>query len=213
MPNWSVTSQPKGVYISSIYNISNNLDRYLTTIKITLQNIHKQKVEFFFRISYDTYTWTEWEKFHEESYDLLNNHKLNGIYFQYKVVMVSQSEDKNPYLQSLNMDFKPFANIENIGDLPIKPKIWIKKVNGKGSIVLINHTTGQRIELKNLNNSEEVYIDCENEEIVSSNQNLGVYRYDSHNDEYLELIRGDNYLTSDGDFNLDVRYRGLLLQE
>lgn len=127
--------------------------------------------------------------------------------------MIADSDAVKPYFQSLTMDLRPFSYIENTGDLPIQPKLWIRKTNGKGDIALINFTTGQRVEFKDLHNHEEVFIDCENEEIISSNQVIGIYRYDSHNDEYLELIRGSNYMTSEGDFDLDVRYKATLLQE
>lgn len=213
MAKWSVVTNPRGVYTSPIHSIGNTLDKYVATINIDSQNIHNEKVEYYFRVSHDVIKWTEWERFYETSHDLLDNYKLNGLYFQYKIVMVSKQESTKPYVKAIKMDFEPFSSVENIGDLPVSPKIWIKKINGSGTVALINHTTGQRVELENLNNNEEVYIDCENEEIVSSNQEFGVYRYDSHNDEFLELIRGENYLTSEGDFDLDIRFRAKLLQE
>lgn len=214
MPNWSTISNPKGVYISPIYSVSNALDRYVTTINIGLQNPHDQQAMYYFRVSYDTKNWTEWKKFYDTSYDLLDEHKLSGLYFQYKVVLISESLAKAPFLQSFELIFKPFAFIDNVGDLETKPKIWIRKVNGKGNIKIINHTTGQEVEFTDLLSGEEVYVDCENEEIVSSHQDsLSIYRYDNHNDEFLELIRGDNYITSEGDFDLDIRYKGILLQE
>ena len=213
MANWSTLSVPRGAYISPSFFISNSLDKYIANIKEKLINIHNQRVEYYFRVSYNQNDWTDWKRMYTTSYDLLDEYTLAGLYIQFQITMVADSEAVKPYLQSFEMDLKPYSYVENVGDLPVKPKIWIRKKNGKGDIAIINFTTGQRVEFKELNNNEEVYIDCENEEIVSSNQVNGVYRYDSHNDEYLELIRGNNYITSEGDFDLDIRHKAILLQE
>lgn len=213
MANWSTLGVPRGSYTSPPFFISNDLDRYVATISETLINTHNQEVSYSFRVSYNLLNWTDWKEFYTTSYDLLDEYGLKGLYIQIKISMVSDNEQKKPYLQSFNMELRPYANIDNTGDLAIKPKIWIRKKNGKGDISIINFTTGQVLELKDLNNNEEIYIDCDNEEIVSSNQHLGIYRYDSHNDEYLELIRGVNYITSIGDFDLDIRHKGILLQD
>ena len=213
MATWSRLSVPRGVYVSPSFYISNSLDKYIADIKETIVNPHNQVIQYFFRVSYDQHTWTDWKRLYTTSYDFLDDYSLTGLYVQFQVVIIADNHSVKPYLQSLDIALKPFYYVENVGDLPIKPKVWIRKRNGRGDITLINFTTGQRVEFKDINNGEEIYIDCENEEIVSSNQTLGVYRYDSHNDEYLELVRGDNYITSDGDFDLDIRYKGILLQE
>ncbi|MEQ6356555.1 hypothetical protein ABNX05_18185 [Lysinibacillus sp. M3] len=213
MVNWSRLGVPRGVYISPAFFVSNTLDKYIANIKETLINVHNQTVEYYYRVSYNQVEWTDWERLFTTSYDFLDNYTLAGLYIQLQIVMVADNEAVKPYLQKLEIDLKPYGFVENTGDLPIKPKIWIRKKNGKGNIAIINFTTGQRVEFKDLNNSEEIYVDCENEEIVSSNQVNGVYRYDSHNDEYLELVRGSNYITSEGDFDLDIRHKAILLQE
>ena len=213
MVKWSKLNAPRGSYISPSFCISNVLDKYIAEIEETVVNPHNQEIEYFFRISYNQIHWTDWKKVHLTSYDFLNEYDLLGMYIQFRVIMIADNELVKPYLRSLDISFKPYGYVENTGDLPVKPKIWIRKKNGKGDIAIINFTTGQRVEFKDLNNNEEVYVDCENEEIVSSNQYIGVYRYDSHNDEYLELVRGSNYLTFEGDFDLDIRHKAILLQE
>ncbi len=213
MATWSTMSAPRSVYISPSFYVSNKLERYVADIKETVINVHNQKIEYFFRTSYNQVDWSAWEKFYVTSSDFLNESTLSGLYVQFQISLSTTHLSLKPYLQSLEIDLKPYSFVENSGDLPIKPKLWIRKKNGKGNIALINHTTGQRVEFKNLNNNEEVYVDNENEEIVSSNQTFGVYRYDDHNDEYLELAIGDNYLTSEGDFDFDIRYKAILLQE
>ena len=213
MPTWSKLSAPRAIYISPSFYVSNDLDRYVADIKETTINIHGQKIEYFYRTSYNQLDWSKWEKFYTISHDFLNENTLSGLYVQFQVAITTSHLNLKPYLQSLSVDLKPYSYVGNTGDKEILPKIWIKKKNGKGDIVIINFTTGQRVEFKDIDNNEEIYVDCENEEIVSSNQHLGIYRYDNHNDEYLELARGDNYITSIGDFDFDIRYKAILLQE
>lgn len=213
MATWSNLLKPKGVYTSQSYPISNDLQKYIATINTQLINTYNQKIELYFSVSYDYINWTNWKMFNTSSFNLLDDYDLNGLIFRYKIVFEAENDSKKPYFQSIDFKFDPYGNIENTGDLVLKPKLWITKRNGDGDIAIINHTTGQRIELKNLKNNEEVFIDCEDEEIVSSFQNVGIYRYDDHNDEYLELIRGENYIKYEGDFDLEARFQNILLQE
>lgn len=67
--------------------------------------------------------------------------------------------------------------------------------------------TNQTLVVDNLIDNEEVFIDCQKEDIVSDRQHLGVYRYDDHNDEFLALIIGTNLLKGKGDFDMDVRHQ------
>lgn len=213
MATWGQIITPRGSYISPSFLITSNLDRFIATIKQQIINIYNQSVEVNFRVSYDELNWTAWEKLYETSYDFLDEYELQSIYIQFQINLVSKDEVSKPYFQSLELVLKPFTVIDNIGDRPLKPKIWITKRNGDGDISLINFTTKQEMTFKGIQNGEEIYIDCENQDIVSSNQSLGIYRYDSHNDEFLEIIKGENYLTSKGDFDFDIRYKGTLLQE
>lgn len=213
MANWSSLGVPRGGYDSQSFYVSNNLDRYIATITDDISNPYNETLNYYFRVSYDQINWTEWKLISTSSSGFLDEFTLTGLYLQIRVSMIATNDSTKPYFRSLNFALSPFSYIDNTGDLPIKPKIWIRKKNGAGDIALINATTKQELKLKGLSNNEEVYIDCENEEIVSSNQSLGVYRYDSHNDEYLELVTSDNYLSSIGDFDLDIRYKEILLQE
>lgn len=100
-----------------------------------------------------------------------------------------------------------------MGDFNLKPKLWITKRNGNGSIEIINTVTNQKMQLQNLIDNEEVYIHCQKEEIVSNRQNLGVYRYDDHNDEFLDLVVGKNYIQANGDFDMHIRYQHQFIQQ
>lgn len=210
---WKDLRLPRGRLVTSPYSISNKLDKYIILIEDDIRISGKQRIEYYFQVSYDKISWSNWERIYTTSYDFLNEYKLEGLYIRFSVIFISDGRTPPPSLYSLKLTFKPFSHINNEGSLTVLPKIWIRKKNGKGDVKMINHSTNQVMEFKNLSNGEEVYVDCENEEIVSSNQSLGVYRYDDHNAEFLELIKGDNYITFEGDFDWDVRYKAKLLQE
>lgn len=204
---------PYGEYISEPFNISSSLDRYVAEIEFTVLNIHDEQLDFYFSVSNDQHVWSEWKTFYEQSSDFLNDYSLDNLYFRYRVIMSSKNLDNRPYLQSISIKLEPYVLIENIGDIVMKPKIWIRKVDGKGDVRIKNQMTGQEFVMTDLMNNEEVFIDCENEEIISSFQNTGIYRYDNHNDEWLEFDAGESYIKGYGDFDLDLRYQGKLLQD
>ncbi|WP_186321349.1 phage tail domain-containing protein [Bacillus sp. FJAT-22090] len=106
----------------------------------------------------------------------------------------------------------------NEGDLTIKPRARIKKTVSKGDIEIKNITSNQTFKLTDIQLDEEIYIDFENEEIVSSLQYLNVYRYGNHNGTWLEMIiddesNGENTLELTGDFQLDLEYEFVYLAE
>ncbi|QJI52485.1 tail protein [Psychrobacillus phage Perkons] len=213
MPTWSEVTLPYGEYISEVFNISNVLDRYIINIETEEINIHDQKMNFYFSVSNDMVNWSEWKMFYKQSTDFLNEYKLFQLYFRYKIIISSDDFDKRPYLQSIKMSLEPYTLFENFGDLSLKPKLWITKRNGSGDVKLLNHMTGQEMKFTGLLNNEEIYVDCENEDIISSFQNSGIYRFDNHNDEWVEMNYGETYIKGCGDFDLNIRYQGKLLQD
>lgn len=212
MTNWGSIMKPYGEYISEAFDISSNLDRYVVSIDIESLNINNERMDFYFSVSNNLTDWTPWKAFYEQSSDFLNGYDVSELYFRYKVIFASEDLVEKPYLQSIKISLDPYVLVENIGDIPMKPKMWIRKI-GKGDILIKNQMSGQELIMKDLLNNEEVFIDCENEDIVSSFQNSGIYRYDNHNDEWLEFATGENYIKGYGDFDLDIRYQGKLLQD
>lgn len=96
----------------------------------------------------------------------------------------------------------------NSGDIPIRPKMWINN-KSDGDLVIENTSTNQTVSIENLQADEEVFIDFENQEIVSSLEYLHVYHYDNHNGEWLELMddnSGRNDLIIHGDCDIDIEY-------
>lgn len=96
--------------------------------------------------------------------------------------------------------------IENVGDKNIFPTIKFRKI-GKGDISIINNSNkGIETKITNLVDNEEIEIDGENEEIVTSLK--GGYRYNDFNYNFLELVRGKNHLKIIGDAYFEFTYRG-----
>lgn len=103
--------------------------------------------------------------------------------------------------------------IENKGDRKVKPEIRIKKINSSGDISVINKTNGNKgFTLKNLNINEQVYIDCKEEDIESSLESDGIYRYDDFEGDFIEVAYGRNELELIGDFEVSIQFRNILIQ-
>lgn len=103
--------------------------------------------------------------------------------------------------------------IYNEGDLTIRPKARIKKSPTDGDIEIRNTTTNQTIKFTDIQRDEEIFIDFENEEIVSSLQYLNIYRFGNHNNEWLEFIIDENNLEFIGDFEIEFEYELSYLAE
>ncbi|WP_079709870.1 phage tail domain-containing protein [Paraliobacillus ryukyuensis] len=87
----------------------------------------------------------------------------------------------------------------NEGDFSCKPIINIVK-RGQGDVTIknLNNYTGD-FKFTGLNDGEKLMIDCENKEIETSEP---TYRYDDFSGNYLELARGYNRISVDGDCDL-----------
>jgi predicted phage tail component-like protein len=101
----------------------------------------------------------------------------------------------------------------NSGDMTVKPKMWITKLSGDGSISIENEESGQIMTIANLQDGEKVFIDMENEEIVSDLEILNVYRHGDHNNVWLELVEGENTLNCTGSFDIEIEYELIYLAD
>jgi predicted phage tail component-like protein len=98
----------------------------------------------------------------------------------------------------------------NMGDVNIKPELWIQKV-GNGDVTIKNLTNGGQIfKFTGLLNGETVYVDNDREYIESSLPNT--YRYDAFNNEYLDIVVGRNILQIYGNIKINFRYQFKVLQ-
>jgi phage-related protein len=96
---------------------------------------------------------------------------------------------------------------ENLGDLPIKPKLTILKYGTGDDIVIRNDTDGgNEFILSNLADQETVVVNGETEDIISDLP--GIYHYDDHIGGYfLKLLYGKNYLNVSGNCELKFTYQ------
>jgi len=98
----------------------------------------------------------------------------------------------------------------NIGDLPTKPQIIVEVVDGDSFSIVNNTNRGQKLEFTDLAKGEILTIDCEAESIESSLP--GIYRYDnmSEDSEFLEMVRGNNYLLISGKVKIQWKWQSPL---
>lgn len=211
MTKWLDLYVQKGVYISQVFDVSSNFETYLKDLKYQYDT-NDGTVDVFVRISYDSTKWTDWVKINDTSYlELFRDdyYYMEYCKFQYKVELINNGV-KSPEFKSFSFSLLGAFIFDNTGDVVCKPELWITKRNGSGTIKLTNETNGQTLIFTNLNNNETVYVDCENEDIMTD---LPLrYRYDDHNNVFLELEVGENLLTGEGDFELTLRHEFKTLQ-
>ncbi|ALA47854.1 hypothetical protein ABE137_12730 [Brevibacillus laterosporus] len=211
MTTWAELYKMKGTYISQVYDVSSNFETYFDRF-LYYYDTNDGTVDVYLRISFDGYNWQDWININNQAYeDLFRDEFYNLEYckLQYKVVMVNEG-DISPVFKEFSITLMGSYMVCNSGDVICKPELWITKRNGSGTVKLTNESNGQTLILENLNNNEEVYIDCENEDIVS---NLPLtYRYNAHNNVFLEFEVGENLLTGEGDFDLVMRFEFKTLQ-
>lgn len=199
-------------YESDVIDITSDFDFFISTIESSFKN-NEGLITLEVRRSLDGgLTWSEYKDPFNFIYYDGGGFPLTQVKVQYRVTfdMSMKLGGNSPVFELFKMNLVGTYKIMNHGDLVCKPELWIKKTNGSGDIKLINETNGQTLELKNLNNGETVYIDCENEDIMTD---LPLkYRYNDHNGIFVEFEIGDNYLAGEGDFELDVRMQFKTLQ-
>lgn len=92
----------------------------------------------------------------------------------------------------------------NEGDEPIFPEVWIT-TKGNKNVKIHNLSNGVQFEFNDLAFSETVYIDNENQDILTDLPLT--YRYGNFNGNYLRLDRGMNRLKLFGQFRIEFRYQ------
>ena len=146
---------------------------------------------------------------------LFHNGAKDG-YFEIKIRCNSPFAYSRPNISSVIQSRTSTTNrysIYNEGDFTIKPKAWITKKISNGSISIVNEANNQTVTLNNLQVNEEIFIDFEHEEIISSLENVNVYRYSNHNSQWLELLLDSNSIRFIGDFDIYFEYEFVYLIE
>ncbi len=145
-----------------------------------------------------------------ESSTLIHNSLQQGY-----VEMSFRCNDKYTYSRLKTKEFdNDFDNIKisNKGDVVIYPEIIVTKNNSSGTIKITNETVdNQLLEFEGIPAYEEIYIDCENE-VINNLTSSDLYRYNNHNNVFLQMKRGANKLKAEGINKLQFRYRFKTLQ-
>lgn len=164
-------------------------------------------------VSYDGgYTWEGWRKA-EKGQPLPNFSPLTSsknTVFQYRYIGEANVVTSLPRLHDFSITVTPTYLFVNEGDTICKPEIWIEKI-GNGDFSIINRTNNnQEFKFIDILDRELLYIDCEREHI-ETDINMK-YRYDNFNNQYLELVRGNNILEFKGKFKVMFRYQFKTIQ-
>lgn len=144
----------------------------------------------------------------------LNHNGAKDGYFEITLKCNSSYFYSNPITHKISHSPSPqLMLLDNEGDVKTYPYLTIKKTIEDGDIFIKNKTTGEEFVLEGIQEDEMLYIDCENEEIVSSLEYVNVYRYDNHNDTWLSLITGENELELGGNFEVKIEYENVYFAE
>lgn len=215
MSTWNSLYGTKGEYQSVVIDASSNFDYYIMNVSANyIEN--DGTVEVFIRSSHDGgVTWGNWYNIIDDMKKVVfdgEGIRMNNTKFQFKVTMDLGNNvlGVSPIFNQLSVVLLGAYKIDNTGDVDCLPEMWFKKYHSFGDITLTNETTGQTLILKDINDSEEIYVDNENKDIIT---NLPLtYRYSNHNKEWLRLQDGENIITGIGRFKLDVRHEFKVLQ-
>jgi hypothetical protein len=208
---WIDLYEQKATYISEVFDVRSVFESYIENL-MCQYDLNDGTVQVFIRISYDNETWTDWVQVNDAVHGpLFRNdfYYMENCRMQYKVEMINNGE-VSPTFISFSYSLIGCYLLDNRGDVVCKPELWIKKINSNGTVRITNESNTQMFELKDLNVGETVYVDCENEDIVSDLPLT--YRYDNHNNVFLELEVGENILTGEGEFELIIRHEFKTLQ-
>lgn len=96
--------------------------------------------------------------------------------------------------------------IYNDGNIDAEPLMWVTR-EGDGFFRIVNESIGEEFLIENVMGGEEIYINNENGDIISSLESNDVYRYDDHNEVYLRLKPGANKLTVNTGVYVKIKYR------
>lgn len=213
MTTWNELNNTRGEYQSVLIDISSFFDYYISNVSASYTS-NDGFVDIEVRITHDNgVNWTDWINYTDckhifDGYGV----KMENTKLQYRVIFDLEDNvyGKSPVFNQFLVTLLGAYKIENTGDVDCLPEIWIKKVDSSGDVNITNETTGQILKMKDLNNTETVYIDNENKDIMTD---LPLkYRYSDHNKEWFKLVHGENIITGTGRFELEVRHEFKTLQ-
>lgn len=213
MATWNDLRLVKGVRTSPLFHIATDTgsgDSIIEWIE-TVPTRSNTRLEV--NVSYDGgLNWEGWTPAQNLGsipyFSPYTNSKATVV--QYRYVASTENINSLPSLHEFKMTITPTLLFVNEGDVPCKPEIWIQKI-GDGDFSIINRTNNnQEFKFTGILDRELLYVDCERE-YIETDINLK-YRYDNFNNEYLELLPGENILEFKGAFKFMMRYQFKTIQ-
>lgn len=202
--NWSEFALPRGTFTSNVFDASSIFHNYSISAVVSAVQPAGTISICELRFSEDGLNWGEWIDIVDLPMyipDIVSTSDMKG---QYRVTMATSDASFSPSFSSLTLNAEGVYQVDNIGDMPCKPEIWIKKTGSRGNVTLKNLTNNKRMILTDINANETIYLDGENE-LVLTDWTTQPHRYDSHNGEFLTLDVGKNILTGEGDFEFEIK--------
>lgn len=173
---------------------------------ITWSGVESNQIKLYTSLSFNNgYDWTFWRQAVNNSFipDLEFDVPVHNVLFKYRVFLDSELNGSAPEFHEVILNFEPIIVFNNKGDSICTPEIWVTKV-GTGDFSLTNISNNNEIfELKNLGNTETVYVNSENEYIETSA--TLIERYSNFNDGYLRLPSGRNIFRVKGNAKIQFR--------
>jgi len=211
MANWLSLSNLKGIYISNPLSIPIRADGAMSKISWEEQVPKGSDIVVQTRVLIRN-QWSEWKVCTNGSHipDINEDTPLYDSKIYIRVIINSTSYDIVPVFKNIAIELEPVLVFDNIGDTHCKPEIWITMLD-KGDFTMINTThNNEDFTFTNLIRDETVYVNNDNENIISS---LPVkYRYKDFNDNYLKVPVGKNVFRVKGKAQIQFRYQFHLLQ-
>ena len=101
-------------------------------------------------------------------------------------------------------------SFQNHGDAEVMPYIILEKIEDGDVSILNLSNNSQELKMTGIWNGDLINIDCENETIET--EVAGVYRYDNHNNVFLQFPRGMNRLVVSGECKIQFKYQFITYQ-
>ncbi|MBU7316154.1 hypothetical protein [Paenibacillus oleatilyticus] len=213
MSTWLSLSNLNGYRTSLIIPIQLDGDGALTRIEWNSVEPSGTKIKIETRLTFDNgLTWTDWKSCTNGGSipDISSNTSIKLALLQYRSFLETEVSNLTPMLNEVVFFFEPVIHFRNVGDVKVRPEVWIIKV-GNGDFSIINTSNGNsEFKFVNLIDQETLYVNGEREQIDTSL--AATYRYSNFNDNYLELPVGDNVLRVVGKAKIQFRYRNKLKQ-
>ncbi len=153
------------------------------------------------------YDWTDWKTAIHGNFipDIEPNTTLGSILLRYRVFLKTDSVAPAPLFSEIEFQFEPVIIFDNKGDSSCTPEVWITKTdNGDFSLQNISNNN-EEFKFVDLINGETVYINNENQHIMTDLPT--VYRYSNFNNNYLSIPKGKNVFKVKGNGKLQFRYQ------